>query len=304
MNESVLRLRLLALGVMAVVTLLLWLPLVGAAVVGSSATALLGIGGVSKNSNELHVAFLDVGQGDAIFIETPDGVQVLIDGGPDGSVVREITEVIAVGDRTIDLLIGTHPDKDHVAGLTDILARYEVAEVLRTENVNDTAASEAFDTAVESEGAKVTYARSGQVWRLGASTTLTILSPISDPAPWESNASSIVALLRYGTTEFLLTGDAPEGTEQYLVDQYGSSLKSEVLKLGHHGSRTSSSEDFLRVVEPQYAVVSAGKDNDYGHPHPEVVERVENVGAQLLSTAEAGTIIFISDGKVVRAITN
>lgn len=206
---------------------------------------------------------------------------------------------MSVGDRSIDVVIGTHPDKDHVAGLVDVLARYQVTQIIRTENVNDTAPSEAFDGAVAAEGANVSYGRAGQVWRLGASTTLTILSPATNPKEWESNASSIVTILRYGETEFLLTGDAGEGTELFLVDQYGTALQSDVLKLGHHGSRTSSSERFLQTVQPQYAVVSAGKDNDYGHPHDEVVQRVGSLGATLVSTGESGTLVFRSDGRRV-----
>jgi competence protein ComEC len=272
--------------------MLLWLPL-----------SPLAAGVATERGNELVVAFLDVGQGDGIFIQTPDGVQVLIDGGPDGSVLRALGEVLPWGDRSLDLVVGTHPDKDHVAGLVDVLERYEVAQVLRTENVSDTAASNAFDRAVTDEGAKVAYARAGQVWRLGSDVTLTILSPLGNPEAWESNASSIVARLHYGQTEFLLTGDAPAGTETFLVEQHGSALQAEVLKLGHHGSRTSSDAVFLGVVQPQYAVVSAGKDNDYGHPHEEVVDRVAAVGAQLVSTADLGTVVFASDGEKVRLVS-
>jgi competence protein ComEC len=290
MDEQLLRRRTIGLAIVAVVTVLLWLPLL---------PFTQGVARSASTDGELTVAFLDVGQGDGIFIETPDGVQVLIDGGPDATVLRSLGGVMGVGDRTIDVVMGTHPDKDHVAGLVDVLARYQVAQVLRTENVNDTAPSEAFDWAVEAESTNVSYARAGQIWQLGASTTLTILSPASNPAQWESNAASIVALLRFGDTEFLLTGDAGEGTESYLVEEYGSALQAEVLKLGHHGSRTSSSEVFLETVKPQYAVVSAGKDNDYGHPHDEVVKRVGAVGAELVSTAEGGTVLFRSDGKRV-----
>jgi len=181
-----------------------------------------------------------------------------------------------------------------------VLERYEVAHILRTENVNDTAVSVAFDEAVEAERVPVAYARAGQVWRLGAEVTLMVLSPASDPTEWESNAASIVALVRYGDTEFMFTGDAGVAIEESVVAGYGSSLAAEVLKLGHHGSRTSTSEDFLQMVSPQYAVVSAGKDNRYGHPHPEVVRRVEQSGAQVMGTADMGTIVFTSNGKSVR----
>lgn len=257
--------------------------------------AFAGVG----ESGQLTVAFLDIGQGDAIFIETPDGVQALIDGGPDGTVLRALGDVMPVGDRTIDVVVGTHPDKDHVAGLVDVLERFDAGQVIRTENSSDTAVSRAFDAAVIAEAVPVTMARGGQVWQLGASTTLTIFSPGSDPSEWESNASSIVALLRYGQIEFVLTGDAPSSIETYLVERYGTGLSAEVLKLGHHGSRTSSSEEFLATVDPQYAVVSAGRDNSYGHPNQEVLDRVAAVGATVVSTAEQGTVVFRSDGERV-----
>lgn len=285
----------LILGLLTFLTLTVWLPLLPT-VGGNGALAFLA---GSTPSHELVVSFLNVGQGDAIFIETPDGVQVLVDGGPDSAVLRELGKVMGVGDRDIDVVVATHSDKDHVGGLSDVLQRYTVHHIIRTENLNDTTVAQAFERAVAAEGAVVTYARAGQVWQLGASTTLVIYSPASDPREWESNAASIVVQLRYGDIEFLLTGDAPIGTEQYLSGRYGTELESEVLKLGHHGSRTSTSEELLAVVSPLYAVVSAGSDNSYGHPHAEVVERVHAQGAALVSTADGKSVTFRTDGKRV-----
>lgn len=251
----------------------------------------------SAKNDTLTVAFLDVGQGDAIYIETPDGVQALIDGGPDSSVLRELPRVMPWFDRSLDVVVATHPDKDHIAGLVDVLARYEVATIVRTENESDTAVSSAFIlVAAEEAGATTHFARAGDVLALGASTTLTLFSPASNPAEWESNNSSIVARLTYGEADFLLTGDAGVGIEEYLVATYGTVLESEVLKLGHHGSDTSTSPLFLHMVSPLYAVVLAGADNRYGHPHRAVVERVVAAGSQLVSTADSGTIVFKSDG--------
>jgi competence protein ComEC len=201
-----------------------------------------------------------------------------------------------VGDRTIDVVLATHPDKDHIGGLVDVLARYEVAQLMRTENRNDTVVSNAYDQAAKAEAVTVWYARTGQVLSLGASTTLTIYSPAGDTTEAESNTASIVAQLKYGDIEFLLTGDAPLSIEEYLVRTYGASLESEVLKVGHHGSRTSTAENFVRTVAPTFAVVSAGRDNQYGHPHREVVERLSTAGVQVLNTAKQGTIVFKTDG--------
>jgi competence protein ComEC len=253
----------------------------------------------TERGQYLTVAFLDVGQGDAIYIETPDGVQVLIDGGPDASVLRELSTVMPFWDRSLDAIVATHPDKDHIGGLVDVLTRYDVKRIVRTENESDTAVASAFIFTSTDEDARIHIAQAGEEIVLGASTTLTILSPTGDPQDWESNQSSIVAQLRYGDIEFMLTGDAPIGIEEYLVQTHGKGLESEVLKLGHHGSRTSTADIFLAAVQPTYAIVSAGADNRYGHPHTEVVESVISHGATLMSTAEKGTMVFYSDGERV-----
>ena len=252
-----------------------------------------------KSDGLLTVAFLDVGQGDAIFIETPDGVQVLIDGGPDRGVLPELAKVMPLFDRTLDVVLATHSDKDHIGGLVDVLSRYTVKNIVRTENKNDTSVTDIFLALAEIEEGKLYIASAGQQLQLGASTTLAVLSPSGDPREWESNTASIVAQLQFGEVAFMLTGDAPIGIEDYIAASYGELIQSDVLKLGHHGSKTSSGEVFLKTVAPNYAIVSAGADNRYGHPHAEVINRAKAVGATVLSTAESGTLIFKSDGKRV-----
>jgi competence protein ComEC len=250
----------------------------------------------------LEVSFLDIGQGDAIFITSPGGTQVLIDGGKGSEILGALGDAMGFFDRTIDMVLATHPDQDHIGGLVDVLKRYEVTTIVMTENVNNTPAFEAFQSAVENEGAHVLYARRGQIYDLGkgtqGSTTLTVLFPDHDPTELESNMSSIVARLVYGESEYLLTGDSPKEIEEYLVS-IGTELTSDVLKVGHHGSRTSTAETFVSVVAPQYAVISAGKDNSYGHPHKEVVEILQRHDIVQKSTAEEGTIKTFSDGKTI-----
>ncbi len=290
MNDSLIRMRLGVLSLLGLVALLL--SLAPALTSGQLAVVF----GVADSDRLLTVSFLDVGQGDAIFIETPDGVQLLIDGGSDNAVLRELSTVMPFWDRKIDMVVATHPDKDHIGGLVDVLNRFEVSEIVRTENKSDTAVSSAFIFMENDEGALLHLARAGDIFYLGASTTLTVYSPPGDTTGWESNNSSVIAKLSYGEIDFMLTGDASSGIEEYLVETYGGSLESEVLKLGHHGSRTSTAPAFLLAVDPEYAVVSAGKDNRYGHPHPEVIAVVEKAGAEILSTALFGTITFKSDG--------
>ena len=295
MNETLFRLRFCILVALLIFTLSIFIvPIIP----GNQLGFVFGSGKVN-NDGLLTVAFLDVGQGDAIYIKTPDGIQMLIDGGPDSSILRELGKQIPFWDRTIDVVLATHPDKDHIGGLVDVLARYEVANIVRTENDSDTAVSSAFIFSSDEESAALQTVKAGEVIKLGASTTLTIYSPTGDVSNWESNTSSIVAKLKYGEIEFMLTGDAPVGIEDYLAKTYGRELKSEVLKLAHHGSKTSTGDAFLKSVAPELAVVSASLDNSYGHPHAEVIDRVESKGIEVLSTAKLGAIVFKSDGQRV-----
>lgn len=249
------------------------------------------------------VSFLDVGQGDAIFIESPTGTQVLIDGGRDAGVLRELTKVMGFFDRGIDLVVATHPDMDHIGGLIDVLKRYDVATVLMTENESDSSSFASFNELVQAEGARVIYVRKGQVFDLGlgraGSITLHVLFPDRDPRGFESNVSSIVTQLQYGDIGFMLTGDSPQSIETYLVSILGNGLESEVLKAGHHGSRTSSNESFVRAVHPEYAIISAGKSNSYGHPHKEIMSLFQMLGITTKNTAESGSVSFESNGEKV-----
>lgn len=248
------------------------------------------------SDTELKVHFLDVGQGDAIFIESPTGVQLLIDGGRGSDALRELGEVMDFFDRDIDYVLMTHPDADHVGGLAAVFDRYVVDHVIRTNNESDTNAWTSTEGKVDEEGSTVDIARRGQVYDLGAGVKLSILFPDRDMSEAESNASSIVARLSYGDIDFLFTGDSPKGVEEYLVLVEGENLASEVLKVGHHGSRTSTSELFLDEVQPEYAVISAGKDNRYGHPHVKVTDLLFNKRVKMFSTAESGRITFYTDG--------
>lgn len=244
------------------------------------------------------IQFLDVGQGDAILITTYDGFEVLIDGGPDSGVLRALAAQRSFFDRSLDLVIATHPDLDHIGGLIDVFARFDVQTILQTENVNDTPAAVAFAAAAHNEDAEVILADAGQVISLG-DLQIEILSPKGDESEWESNNASIITKITFGDTAFMLTGDAPAEIEEYLAGAYGAGLKADVLKLGHHGSKTSTSEIFLDLVDPQYAVVSAGLDNRYGHPHQEVLQRVFDRDIETSHTGTDGTITFISDGEAV-----
>lgn len=249
-----------------------------------------------SNDKVLSVSFLDVGQGDAILIQSPGGVDMLIDGGADRSVLRELPKKLGVLDRTIDFVIATHPDMDHIGGLSDVLSRYTVSYVVQPGIPSDTSAAKRFEEAVLNEpNVESIIARRGMRFDLGGGVFAEVLYPDRDVSQLETNTGSIVMRITYGETDFILTGDAPISIEDWIVSSYGTQLKSEVLKAGHHGSRTSTGDKFIKAVEPDIVIISAGKDNSYGHPHPEVVRRIEESGAEMLATFE-GTIELVSDG--------
>ncbi|MFA6273285.1 MAG: ComEC/Rec2 family competence protein [Candidatus Paceibacterota bacterium] len=251
-----------------------------------------------ERGGELKVAFLDVGQGDAIFIEAPSGNQMLVDGGPSKKVLAELNKIMPVYDRTIDIIVATHPDKDHIAGLVDVLSRYQINFVLMTEAVSESATFAAFEKAVEQNGAQVIRPRRGMIINLGDGAGFKIIFPDRDMAgQTDVNEGSIVGKVEYGQTAALLTGDSPISIERYLVLLGGANLQSDILKVGHHGSRTSSSAEFLAAVAPTLAVISVSAKNSYGHPHQEVLASLQNLGAQIFRTDELGTIIFTSDGQ-------
>jgi len=252
---------------------------------------------IETRNGILTVVFLDAGQGDAIFIEAPNGNQVLIDGGPNKSVLRQLSKVMPFYDRSIDIVIATHPDKDHIGGLPDVLQRYTVDFILESGAKNDTGISRAFESAILQNKIKRIFAKRGMAITLGDDVFLNILFPDRDVSEVESNTTSIVAQLVYKNTEFMFTGDSPKTIEEYLVFLDGEKLRSDVLKVGHHGSKTSSSESFVGYVSPEYAIISAGADNSYGHPHKEVVEILNQFGSAILNTKDNGAIIFKSDGE-------
>ena len=253
----------------------------------------------AAGDNELTVSFLNVGQGDAMFIEAPNGNQMLIDAGPNKNVLSELGRIMPFWDRSIDIVLATHPDKDHIGGLPEILKRYDVNYIFETDVKSDTAVFEEFDTRADSSDAQRISARAGQILWLDSDVYIQILFPDRNVSGLEANAASVIARLVYGETEFMLTGDSPKSIENYLAASYGEGLQSDVLKLGHHGSKTSTSELFLGYVSPALAIISAGKENRYGHPHEEVMSIIEKFGIENESTKN-GTVTIVSDGVDVR----
>jgi competence protein ComEC len=251
-------------------------------------------------SGELKVSFLDVGQGDAVLIETPSGRQVLIDGGKNRKVVSELGKLMSFGDRSLDVVVATHPDADHIGGLPEVISRYDVELYIEPGVESDNSLDNELRSRVVDEKSQTLLARAGQTLDFGDGVRLVIIFPNLNISNWETNDASIVAKLIYGESSFLLTGDAGIKTENLLLALPPGILDSDVLKVGHHGSRTSTSQLFAQAVSPMYGIISAGKDNTYGHPHHEVLSILEKVGTKIKSTAESGTITFRTDGKTLK----
>ncbi len=254
----------------------------------------------------LTVAFLDVGQGDAILIDSPTGNQVLVDGGPaaGGAVLRALGAALPFYDRSLDLVIATHPDADHIGGLPVVLERYQVRGFMEPGIVSETQTSQALAQALAAKKITTILARRGQVIDLGRGAKLQILFPDEESERRaeqknDTNAASIVAVLRYGATSAMLTGDAPIAVEDYLINldrNNRAELDADILKAGHHGSRTSTSDEWLSATTPSVAIISAGKNNRYGHPHQETLARLTAHQIKTLATAGEGTIVFKTDG--------
>jgi len=268
------------------------------AIAGLLLVGLLLIGWrIGQPDDRLRVAFLDVGQGDAIFIQTPNGRQLLIDGGRYPSeVLDQLGRQLPFWDRSIDMVMVTHPDADHAAGLVDVIERYDVS-VLLTNGANEGSDSiyAALLEAAGERGTDIHIARKGESIRLDEGIQIDILHSGEVGQTDSRNDASIVARLSYGTLSVLLTGDAEESAEASML-QEGMPVQAVVLKAGHHGANTSSSAEFLQAVAPRIVVISAGRDNSYGHPHPDMVARAAAVGAAVLRTDELGTLELESDG--------
>jgi len=247
------------------------------------------------SSSDLEVVVFDVGQGDSIFIETSDGFQVLIDGGPGLTVLEKLGQEMAFYDRTIDLIILTHPDHDHLFGLLEVLKRYKVKNILWTGIIRDTAEYQEWIRLLDEEGANILIAQAGQKITIQEDPLifLEVLHPFENLEGQETkytNDTSVVAELIFNDVSFLFTGDISKKIEKQLVDEY-IDLESDVLKVAHHGSKTSSCLEFIEAVSPNIAVISVG-ENNWSHPHPEVLSNLEKFGIQVLITKELGDIRF------------
>ena len=252
----------------------------------------------SLPDGRLHVVFLDVGQGDAIFIQTPSGKQVLVDGGPsETALLSQLGRQMPFWDRMLDVMVLTHPESDHVTGLVAVLERYRVDTVIFRDQEHESEVYERWLQLLGAEGAVVYQGEAGLRLTLDEGLDMTILHPGAE-LPGDANNNSVVTRLTYGQVSVLLTGDIEAEVEHRLVGAMRESpLQSTVLKAAHHGSCSSTTQEFLNAVGPEVVVISVGADNRFGHPCAEVLERLEYV--PVYRTDERGAVELISDGAQV-----
>ena len=245
----------------------------------------------------LHVYFLDVGQGDAILVQAPDGRQILVDGGPSPTaLLNELGDVLPFWDRSLDLVVLTHPDGDHITGLIPLLDHYRVGQVLDVRQSESAPEAAPWLKVLAALGVSRTLAQRGMRLPIG-DVQVTVLHPgpvLLTGTASDDNNNAVVLRLDYGQTSFVLTGDAESEAEADMIAA-GLPLHADVLKVGHHGSNGASSPAFIATVAPRLVVIPVGADNKFGHPHPAVLERLK--GVEVLRTDQNGRIEVVSDGQ-------
>lgn len=247
-----------------------------------------------RSKNILKVHFIDVGQGDAILIQTPAGQNMLVDAGENDCGSLVVNYLISQGVKDLDIVVGTHPHSDHIGGLDTVINRLPVKNIFMPKVTNTTQSFRDVLDAVKNQGLKITVAKAGVDLTLDG-VDCRFIAPLQNSYEDLNNYSAVIKL-DYGSQSFLLTGDAETDSEAQMLSS-GVNLKSTVLKVGHHGSYSSSGSRFLKAVAPQYAVIMVGRDNQYGHPHTQTLNRISGAGIKVYRTDQDGTIVFTTDGK-------
>jgi competence protein ComEC len=250
---------------------------------------------LSGDTSELTVHFLDVGQADCTLIQLPNGEEALIDAGNygDGSYIISYLKNLNIDD--IEYLILTHPHEDHIGSAKEIINNFDVEKIYMPDVVTDSNFYKSTMLLIENKDIETIFATPGLDIIDSPDLKFQLLSPKSMYYS-ELNEYSVAARLEYSDTSFLFTGDAESVSELEMIGG-GFNLDSDVLKVGHHGGKTSSSKDFLQAVTPEYSIISCGEDNTYGHPHIETLNRLTDIGSEIYRTDEMGTIVVLSDGQ-------
>jgi beta-lactamase superfamily II metal-dependent hydrolase len=250
----------------------------------------------------LKVHFMDVGQGDAVFIELPDGRNMLVDAGTRDSKSTVMDYLRGRGVKKIDFIVGTHPHEDHIGSLDDVIKSFEIGQVIMPEVTTNTRVFYNLLQTIKDRGLAIKKARAGVSIFEEGDLSATLLAPQKNEYESLNNFSAVI-LLKYQDIAFLLTGDAEAESEKEILSA-GHNVQAQILKISHHGSNSSTTLKFLQAVNPVYAVISVGAGNDYNHPHPVILDRLAKSGIITLRTDQQGTIVFETDGKVVNYSTS
>ncbi|CAM3889122.1 S-layer homology domain-containing protein [Aeromicrobium ponti] len=247
---------------------------------------------VTVPGQEMEVHFIDVGQGDSIYIKTPNGKNILVDGGKQLSNLKVPTYLMEAGVSSIDLLVATHPDADHIGGLVQVLKTLPVKQVLDSGATHTSQTFLEYLSIIDEKNIPFKVAKEGEFIDIDSALKIQVLNTYEDGE--DNNEGSVVLKVSYNEIDFLLTGDADYSAEHEMINKYN--VEAEVLKVSHHGSNTTSSLSFLEEVSPEVSVLSYGEENQYGHPHSEVIDRLLSVGSEVYSTVTSGNIVVDTNG--------
>lgn len=246
------------------------------------------------DSEEMKVHFIDVGQGDSIFIELPNTKTMLIDAAEKEYADRITNYIYSCGYNTLDYVVATHPHSDHIGGMADVIGAFNVENVILSPATHTTKSYTNMLTAIDQSGAKVKIGVAGTEIFSDGDLSAVVIAPVTEDYS-DLNNSSVMVMLTYGDNKFLFTGDAEEEEERTVT----ADVKCDVLKVGHHGSSTSTSRAFLTAASPEYAVISCGMGNSYGHPHTETIDKLKKAGINIYRTDLQGDIVMTCDGKKI-----
>lgn len=255
---------------------------------------------ISSNTTEpyngLKVHYIDVGQGDSELIQV-NGKNLLIDAGPNESRDKLMSYLKKQNIKKFDYVIATHPDEDHIGGMGDVIKKYPIDKFYTPKKIVNTKTFKYMIQQLRNKNMKIDTPEPGIKLDLGKNTTAEMLAPNSMNYP-DTNNYSVVLKITYGNTKFLFTGDAEKTSESEMIDK-GYDLSADVLKVGHHGSSGSTSQQFLDKVDPKIAIISCGKNNKYGHPHKKTINKLKKKNIQIYRTDVDGTIILMSNGSKI-----
>lgn len=258
----------------------------------SGSENLMTVSNTENGSRSLVSHYIDVGQGDSEFIELPDGTTMLIDAGTADYGETVVNYIKDLGYKKIDYLVGTHPHADHIGGMQKIVQSFDIGSVYMPKASTNTKTYENLLTEIKNKGLKIKTAKAGVSIISDNDLKVDILAPNSSSYDELNNYSAVVKIT-YKKNKFLYMGDAEKLSE----DEIKADVSADVIKVGHHGSTSSSSKNFVKKVKPEYAVISVGKDNTYGHPKDSIIKRWEDIGAEVLRTDKDGNIVISSDGE-------